>query len=296
MMMDRRSFLKWSGAGLGSLLPSSTVPFSAHGADGRLAMLYDASRCVGCRACQMSCKRWNELPPESTDPQGLYENPRDLSARTWTLIRLIEGEQADGFQGSFLNEGCFHCAQAACADVCPTGALEYHPLGLVSFERELCNGCGYCTQACPFDIPRLDKSGFTWQWKASKCTFCQDRTTVGLQPACVESCPTGALSWGVRDEMIAKGRERVQVLQTGLGYTNANLYGETELGGLGRLYVLAESPSFYGLPEEPRYPISITLWQKIVQPVGGIAITAAVVVAFFAFLISRTNVRMEEVE
>ncbi len=296
MLMDRRSFLNWSGAGLGSLLFGSIVPSPAQGAGTRLAMLYDASRCVGCRACQIGCKRWNKLPPESTDPQGLYENPRDLSARTWTLIRFIEREKADGVQWSFLKEGCFHCTQAACADVCPTKALNNHPLGLVTFERELCNGCGYCTQACLFDIPRLDKSGFTWQWKASKCTFCQDRTTNDLLPACVESCPTGALSWGDRDEMLAKGRERVQVLQTGWGYTHANLYGETELGGLGRLYVLEEAPSVYGLPEEPRYPISITLWQRIVQPVGGIAVIAAAVVAFFAFLISRSNVRMEEVE
>ncbi len=259
-------------------------------------MLYDASRCAGCRACQMGCKRWNKLPPESTDPQGLYENPGDLSARTWTLIKLVEHENADGFQWSFLKEGCFHCTQAACVDVCPTKALKHHPLGLVTFERELCNGCGYCTEACPFDIPRLDKTGFTWQWKATKCTFCQDRTPDGLRPACVECCPTGALSWGGRDEMITLGRERVETLRAEQGFPNASFYGETELGGLGRLHVLTERPAIYGLPEHPSYPASITLWQKIIQPVGGIAITATALAAFLAFLVSRTNIRMEEVE
>ncbi len=96
--------------------------------------------------------------------------------------------------------------------------------------------------------------------------------------------------------MIGKGREQVEVLKTKRGFLNANLYGETELGGLGRLYVLAERPAIYGLPEEPSYPISVTLWQKIIQPVGGIAVTATAVAAFFAFLISRSNIRMEEVE
>jgi formate dehydrogenase iron-sulfur subunit len=295
-MMDRRSFLRLSGAGLSSVVLSSTVPSLAQGAGTRLAMLYDASRCVGCRACQISCKRWNELPPESTDPQGLYENPSDLSAHTWTLIKLIEHEKAGGFQWLFLNEGCFHCTQAACVDVCPTKALKHHPLGMVTFERELCNGCGYCTQACPFGIPQLDKTGFTWEWKASKCTFCQDRTTNGLQPACVESCPTGALSWGDRDELIRTGKERVEVLKTERDSPNANLYGDVEMGGLGRLYVLTERPSIYGLQEEPHYPTLVTLWQEIIQPVGGIAVVAAAVGAFLAFLVGRTHIRMEEVE
>jgi len=265
----------------------------------KLAMLIDTSKCMACRGCQVACKQWNDLEGwtySKTVNEGSYENPPDLSPQTWTRIKFIEHEGADQFRWLFLKEGCFHCTQAACVDVCPAKALKHHPLGLVTFERELCNGCGYCTQACPFNIPRLDKSGFTWQWKASKCTFCQDRTTNGLQPACVKTCPAGALSWGDREKMINKGRERVEALKTERGFLNANLYGEKELGGLGRLYVLTERPSVYGLPEEPSYPVSVTLWQKIIQPVGGIAVVGTVAAAFFAFLISRSNIRMEEVE
>lgn len=265
----------------------------------RLAMLIDSSKCMACRACQVACKQWNDLQGWSysqTVNEGTYENPPDLSAQTWTRIRFIEYDGADRVRWLFLKQGCFHCTEAVCADVCPTKALKYHPLGLITLETELCNGCGYCTQVCPFSIPRLDKSGFTWQWKATKCCFCQDRTTNGLQPACVKTCPTGALSWGDRNEMIAKGKERVEALKAEWGFPNANLFGEKELGGLGRLYVLTESPSIYGVPEEPHYPTSVKLWQRVIQPVGGIAIIAAVVSAFCAFLVSRSNIRMEDVE
>lgn len=265
----------------------------------RFAMLIDSSKCMACRGCQVACKQWNDLQAwtdSKTVNKGTYENPLDLSAQTWTRVKFIEYEAADRFQWLFLKEGCFHCTEAPCVDVCPAKALQHHPLGMVTVKRELCNGCGYCTQACTFNIIRLDRSGFTWEWKVAKCTFCQDRTTSGLRPACVTACPTGALSWGERDELIRAGRERVEVLKTKRGFPNANLYGEKEMGGLGRLYVLTEPPAVYGLLEEPRYPVSVTLWQKIVQPVGGIAVIAAGVAAFFAFLISRSNVRMEEVE
>lgn len=265
----------------------------------KAAMLIDTSKCIACRACQVACKQWNDLQGWSfskTVNRGTYENPLDFSAQTWTRVKFVEYEGTDQFHWLFLKEGCFHCTQAACVDVCPTKALKHHPLGLVTIESELCNGCGYCTQACPFQMSRLDETGFTWQWKVAKCTFCQDRTIQGLRPACVTACPTGALSWGDRDEMISQGSKRVGVLKTERGHQNANLYGETELGGLGRLYVLTERPSIYGLPEEPRYPVAITLWQKIIQPVGGIAVTAAAAAAFLAFLVSRSNIRMEEVE
>lgn len=265
----------------------------------RLAMLIDSSKCIACRACQVACKQWNDLQGWSysqTVNEGTYENPLDLSAQTWTRVKFIEYDGAGRLQWLFLKEGCFHCTEAACVDVCPTQALKYHPLGLITLEREVCNGCGYCTQACPFSIPRLDKSGFTWQWKATKCVFCQDRTASGLRPACVNTCPTGALSWGSRDEMIGKGKDRVALLKAERGFPNGNLYGEMELGGLGRLYVLTESPLIYGLPEEPRYPTSVMLWQKVIQPVGAFAVIATAVTAFFAFLISRSNIRMEEVE
>jgi len=266
----------------------------------RMAMLIDASKCMACRGCQVACKQWNDLEGWSyskTTNRGSYENPQRLSPQTWTRIKFIEYEGPEGFQWLFLKEGCMHCGQAACVEVCPTGALKYGPLGIVTFQRELCNGCGYCSQFCPFHIPQLEVANkLTGQAKSSKCTFCQDRTTNELTPACVKTCPAAALSWGDRNEMIAKGRERVAVLQTKRGFPNANLYGETELGGLGRLYVLTERPANYGLPEHPASPVLSRLWQDLIQPLAQASFGVGVLVSVAAFFIARRNIRMEQVE
>ena len=195
----------------------------------------------------------------------------------------------------FLNQRCLHCTEAACVEVCPTGALSYNSMGFVSYEEEKCNGCGYCTQFCPFSIPRLgDPNVLTGEAKSSKCTFCQDRVTNGLIPACAQVCPTGAILFGERDELVLLGRQRVDALK-GKGLKDARLYGEKELGGLHQMYVLEEKASVYGLPESPKYPAGATL-RNIIQPVGEVAFGAAIVGSIAAFFIARRNIRMEEVE
>jgi formate dehydrogenase beta subunit len=181
-------------------------------------------------------------------------------------------------------------------EVCPTGALKQHPtLGIVTIERELCNGCGYCTQFCPFGIPRLDGDVLSGKAKAYKCNFCQDRVTNGLPPACVKTCPSGAFHFGSRDEMLAKGRARVEQLKQ-RGFPNANLYGEYEMGGLGRLYVLKERASLHGLPENPQYPVLANAWQDVLQPLGTVAFGAAALGVLGFYFIARRKIKMEEVE
>lgn len=264
----------------------------------RLGMLIDTSQCVACRGCQVACKQWNDREGwlySRTRNRGTYENPPDLSPQTWTRIRFIEHEGPDGFRWLFLKEGCMHCGNPACVTVCPTGALKKHPLGLVTFEPELCNGCGYCSQFCPFHIPRLEIDPITGKGKASKCTFCQDRVTNGLLPACVKTCPARALDFGDRDEMVAKAMARVEALKA-KGYTQANVYGVNEVGGLGRIYVLIAPPEAYGLPPKPEFPVMASVWQKVVQPLGNVAFGATLLATFIAFLISRRNIRMEEVK
>jgi formate dehydrogenase iron-sulfur subunit len=269
----------------------------------RYAMYIDSSKCMACRGCQVACKQWNEnrgyVPGvRETTNVGSYENPLSLDPQTWTRIKFSEYDDPDrGFQWLFLKEGCMHCKEAVCVDVCPTHALKYGPYGIVTYERELCNGCGYCTQFCPFGVPKLDViNALTGEAKSSKCVFCQDRTTNGLMPACVKTCPAAALGWGDRNEMLAKAETRVGELKDKFGFPQANVYGKTELGGLGRIYVLTAPPEAYGLPKAPKYPVTTTLWQSILQPVGQVAFGATLVGALAAFLIARRNVAMEEVE
>ncbi len=262
----------------------------------RVAMLIDESICMGCRGCQVACKQWNDLPGEQTTQRGSYENPADLSPSTWTRVKYTELGEGEDLQWLFLTQGCFHCAEPACVAVCPTSALKRDPdLGIVTVERELCNGCGYCTQFCPFGIPRLDADLLSGQGKATKCTFCQDRITNGLPPACAKTCPSGAFAFGDRGTMLDRGTARVEKLKE-LGFPNANLYGETEMGGLGRLYVLKERPSLYGLQENPRYPVIASVWQNVVQPLGAVAFGAAAAAVLAFYFVARRSIKMEEVE
>jgi formate dehydrogenase iron-sulfur subunit len=190
-----------------------------------------------------------------------------------------------------------HCGEAACVDACPTKALKKQADGRVTVEPDLCNGCGYCSQFCPFGIPKLEVTGgvIMGKGKASKCTFCQDRTDNGLSPSCVKTCPAKALYWGDRDQMIAAGKKRVETLKT-RGIAAANFYGESAVGGLGRLYVLIDKPESYGLPANPQYPAIAMMWQNVIQPMGKIAIGGTLLGTFVAWLIIRRNIKMEEVE
>ena len=265
----------------------------------RKAMLIDESRCTACRGCQVACKQWNDLEGWSysrTTNTGSYENPRKLSPQTWTRIKFSEYDGADGFRWLFLKEGCMHCGNPACVHACPTGALKQQPDGRVTVESFLCNGCGYCTQFCPFHVPQLEVSNsLTGRAKVSKCHFCQDRTENNLTPACVKTCPAQALFWGDRDKMVTVGKKRVETLQA-RGFREASLYGENLVGGLGRLYVLTEKPPAYGLPADPQYPYLATLWQDIVHPLGKIAMGGTLLGVVAAWVIIRRKIKMEEVE
>lgn len=294
--MSRREFLSLSALGLGvsmvNIQPSSSAsPVARSVSPDDLSILYDPVKCVGCRACQMACKRWNKLPAESTDPLGIYESPQGLSAITWNIIRLKRTDTG----WHFFNYQCMHCTDAACVEVCPTGALYHDPKGFVGLNRDLCNGCGYCTQFCPYGVPHLRVSNIlTGEAKSAKCTFCQDRIQSGIGgPSCAEVCPVGALVWGKRGDLLETARARVAELQSqGM---NARIYGEQEAGGLHRLSILLDAPEQYGLPAVPTTPGFARAWQKVIQPLGNVAFGAAIVGILGAFLIARRNIRMEEV-
>lgn len=235
------------------------------------AILFDTTKCMACRACQVACKQWNGLEGEQTSNRGTYENPPDLSPQTWLKIRFTEVERQGKLNWLFTRQACMHCTEAACIKVCPTKALYRHELGFVAYNKDLCSGCGYCIDFCPFHVPRSERNLIIGVAKMSKCTLCTtpglDRVTAGYEPACVKTCPTKALIFGDREALLSEGKSRIASLLA-QGFNNANLYGDKELGGLHVMYVLADSVGVYGLPENPQFPVMATAWKSVLQPVG----------------------------
>lgn len=293
MSLDRRQFIKLAGAGMGGLLlsPQGVGGSQAESAKDELTILYDTSKCIGCRACQEACREWNSTTPQ-VDPNGLYDTPSELSGETWTLIKLAKPE----FDWPFINHQCMHCTDAACVMVCPTGALFHDENRFVGVDQERCNGCGYCTQFCPFGVPGLTGVDLvSGEAKAAKCTFCQDRVHQGIGgPFCAERCPTGALIWGKREDLLGQAQARVSDLKS-QGFDGAGLYGEKEAGGLHRLSILLDEPAAYGLPANPQPPITFsTVWQKAIQPLGEIAVGATALGLVINWLVARTQIKVEE--
>ena len=191
-----------------------------------VAMIQDNTRCIGCRACMIACKDWNDLPADITDffaGEG-YQNPRDLDSNNFTLITYTE--KADQQEWVFGRQLCMHCVEPACASVCPTAALTKTEAGPVVLNETRCIGCRYCMQACPFIIPKYNYDSLAP--KISKCTFCYDRVDDGLKPACATVCPTEAISFGDRDEMLAEAKQRI--VNDPTRYV-PHVYGEHEAGG-----------------------------------------------------------------
>lgn len=257
------------------------------------AMLHDISKCTACRACQVACKQWKDLPADPTPFVGEFQSRPDTSPATLNLIRMFENIDHNGdFRWDFLKFQCMHCGEPACAKACPENALVKRENGVVSFIEENCVGCSYCVQACPFDVPKMDEE----RNKSTKCNLCEDRIENGMVPSCAQTCTADAILWGTREEMTAIAKKRVEVLKK--TYPNAQLYGVDKndgVGGTSMMYVLTDKPSMFGLPDNPKVPTSLTVWKDYVQP-GGKLLFGAATMAVVGGLISSAINRPKDVE
>jgi len=243
-----------------------------------IVKLIDTTKCTACRGCQVACKQWNEMPANRTKNFGSYQNPPDLEWNTWTLVRFQEYVDSNGIlKWLFRKDGCMHCTDAACVKVCPSGALYHTEFGTVGLNSSLCIGCKECVVACPFGVPKYNSE----MDKVLKCDLCYNRLKGDELPACVKSCPTGALTIGRRDVMIETAYMRVKELGG-----DANVYGDKFVGGTHMVYVLPEKASVYDrLPVKPTVPLTVIAWKDWLKPLSLLAAGGVLVGSLFHYLI-----------
>jgi len=222
----------------------------------------DTTVCIGCKACQVACHQWNDLPSPDGKTRPLpvlsgdsYDNTLALSATNWRHVKFIEQFSADANRGQarwlMMSDVCKHCVNAPCLEVCPTGALLRTEFDTVYINEPACNGCRDCIAACPFGVIHMSPVKNV----AQKCTFCYDRLKQGLTPACAQACPTQSIRFGPINQLRKQARDRVEQLHQ-QGEAGAYLYGEDNkiLGGLNAFYLLVDKPEVYGLPSDPKLP------------------------------------------
>lgn len=247
----------------------------------------DTTLCIGCKACEVACKQWNQLPADGFELTGMsYDNTGHLGASTWRHVAFVERPVAlhqdqvmdAPFSWLMLSDVCKHCDLAGCQLNCPTGSIIRTEFGTVYVQPDICNGCGYCVVGCPFGvIDRREDDGRAW-----KCTLCYDRLKADETPACAKACPTASIQFGDVDELVEHARERVAELHE-RGWSGARLYGADEAStpGTGRLnafFLLLDRPEEYNLPPDPSAPQKHvgTSWASMGLACVGMLLTAAV--------------------
>jgi formate dehydrogenase iron-sulfur subunit len=238
---------------------------------------------------------WNDIRPEVGNNVGIYDNPQDLDDKTWTLMRFTEVEENGKLEWLIRKDGCMHCADPGCLKACPSpGAIIQYSNGIVDFHQENCIGCGYCITGCPFNVPRISKADS----KAYKCSLCSDRVAVGQAPACAKACPTGAIKFGAKEDMVHYAQGRITDLQE-RGYQNAGLYDPQGVGGTHVMYVLqhADRPTLYaGLPQDPQISPMVSLWKGVAKPLAMVALGAAALGSLFHYVMKGPNEVSKELE
>jgi len=224
----------------------------------------DTTLCIGCKACEVACKEWNQLPAmnggQNTLSGDSYDNTRRLDGINWRHVKFVEQFDASdprrtGGRWLLMSDVCKHCVDAGCLEVCPTGAIIRTQFDTVVIQSDVCNGCRDCIAACPFDVIGINEANHT----AMKCTLCYDRMLGGLTPACAQACPTASIQFGPLQALRARADQRVQQLRQ-RGESRAYVYGvqgdgyTDRIGGLNAFFLLVDRPQVYGLPERPMLP------------------------------------------
>lgn len=314
MSLDRRHFLKGAlggGALLASVVPAEardnkTMPPEAVG------LLFDSTLCVGCKACVAACKEANNLPPEFSTQDQLWDAPLDLSGKTFNVIKMYKegnGENKDAETNGFAfnKASCMHCIDPSCVSACPASAMTKDPVtGIVGYNKDACIGCRYCVAACPFGVPRFQYDSATPQ--ISKCQLCKHRMKDGKYAACAEVCPTGATLFGKVKDLQAEAKRR-QALKPGqeTSFPRGNLttrdqaphvakaaryqpqiYGEKELGGTQVIRLSAVSFDKLGLPKLPERSYAATSETLQHTLYGGLALPLAFLGAL-SFIAKRNS-------
>src|SRR5262245_5467731 len=278
MEIDRRSLLKGlvtAGAALGASSGLTMASSERRQApEGAVGLLYDATRCIGCKTCVVACREANGLPPERSS-DGLYDAPQDLSASTKNIIQLCRG----GIELSFMKAQCMHCVDPACVGACMLGALKKRELGIVSWDGSRCVGCRYCQIACPFNIPKFEWS--STNPKIVKCELCRHLLAEGGIPACVRVCPRQAVIFGKRDELLAEAKRRIAASPE--TYV-PKVYGEDDAGGTQVLYISHLPFEKLGLPDLGTQPVPNLVrtvqhgvYKGFIAPVALYAVLGAVI-------------------
>jgi len=262
---------------------SASPPAAGIRSQPTITKLVDTSTCIGCKACEVACQEWNDLPPETTVQMGTYQTMPDMTSNFWNLIRFSELDNPDGsFNWLMRKDQCMHCAEPGCLIACPApGAIVQYANGIVDFHQDECIGCGYCMTGCPFNVPKFAEK----TRRVYKCTMCVDRVSVGLQPACVKACPTSCLQFGTKDDMLEVANIRVEQLKAN-GFPQAAVYDPQGVGGTSVVSVLAfgDRPELYGLPRDPVVPRAVTFWKGALKGIGNLAITGGIFAAAVHFI------------
>ncbi|MDA8173823.1 MAG: formate dehydrogenase subunit beta [Nitrospiraceae bacterium] len=267
---------------------ATTTPSPRQRRTQEVAKLIDVSKCIGCKACQAACMEWNDTRDKIGTNHGVLDNPMDLTENSWTVMRYSEVETSRGLEWLIRKDGCMHCAKPGCLMACPApGAIVQYSNGIVDFQEENCIGCGYCITGCPFNIPRLSKKDS----KVYKCTLCSDRVAVGLEPACAKTCPTGAIVFGAKEDVMRHAQGRVADLKS-RGFASAGIYYPKGVDGTHVFYVLqhADTPGIYsGLPKDPSISGMVSIWKGVLKPVASFALALGAFGAFFHYVIKGPN-------